>query len=138
MKKIHIIGIVVIAVALAVIVSTISNSSTYAPFSTAIEHEGKTYHIVGKVNLQKDFIYNPETNANLFGFYLVDNEGTEKKVLYNGTKPQDFERSEQIVVVGKMNGDEFLASQLLMKCPSKYNGNQQDQMNSIGSAAANS
>ncbi|MFN8153163.1 MAG: cytochrome c maturation protein CcmE [Bacteroidia bacterium] len=133
MKKIHIIAIVVIAVALAVIVSTISNSSTYAPFSTAVEHQGKTFHIVGKVNKAKEFIYNPESNANIFGFYLVDNEGIEKKVLYNGTKPQDFERSEQIVVVGKMEGDEFHANQLLMKCPSKYNGNQQDQMKAVSS-----
>lgn len=131
MKKIHIIAIVVIAVALAVIVSTISNSSTYAPFRTAIENEGKTFHVVGKVNLQKDFIYNPEVNANLFGFYLVDNEGVEKLVMYNGTKPQDFERSEQIVVVGKMSGTDFHANQLLMKCPSKYNGNQQDQMKAV-------
>ena len=131
MKKIHIIAIFGIAVALAVIVSTISNSSTYAPFRTAIENEGKTFHVVGKVNLQKDFIYNPEVNANLFGFYLVDNEGIEKLVMYNGTKPQDFERSEQIVVVGKMSGNDFHANQLLMKCPSKYNGNQQDQMKAV-------
>jgi cytochrome c-type biogenesis protein CcmE len=133
MKKIHIIAIVVIAVGLAVIVSTISNSSTYAPFSEAIENEGKTYHVVGKLDKEKEFIYNPEQNANLFGFYLVDNEGTEKKVMYNGTKPQDFERSEQIVVIGKMEGDEFHASQILMKCPSKYNGNEQDQMKTVGS-----
>lgn len=133
MKKIHIIAIVVIAVALAVIVSTISNSSTYAPFSTAIQHEGKTFHVVGKVDKTKEFIYNPESNANVFGFYLVDNEGVEKKVMYNGTKPQDFERSEQIVVIGKMEGDEFHANQLLMKCPSKYNGNQQDQMKAVNS-----
>lgn len=131
MKKIHILGIVVIAVALAVIVSTISNSSTYAPFRTAINNEGKTFHVVGKVNLKKEFIYNPEVNANIFGFYLVDSEGLEKLVLYNGTKPQDFERSEQIVVVGKMKGEEFIANQLLMKCPSKYNGNQQDQMKAV-------
>lgn len=133
MKKIHIIAIVLIAVGLAVIVSTISNSSTYAPFSEAIENEGKTYHVVGKLDKEKEFIYNPEQNANLFGFYLVDNEGTEKKVMYNGTKPQDFERSEQIVVIGKMEGDEFHASQILMKCPSKYNGNEQDQMKTVGS-----
>ncbi len=117
---------------LAVIVSTISNSSTYAPFREAIANEGKTYHVVGKLDKEKEFIYNPEQNANLFGFYLVDNEGIEKKVLYNGTKPQDFERSEQIVVIGKMSGEDFHASQILMKCPSKYNGNEQDKMKSMG------
>ena len=129
MKKIHIIGIVLIAVALGVIVSTISNSSTYAAFSTAIEHEGKSYHVVGKLNLEKDFIYNPEQNANIFGFYLIDTEGKEMKVLYNDSKPQDFEKSEQIVVIGKVVGSEFHVGKgdLLMKCPSKYNGNEQQQ-----------
>jgi len=134
MKTIHIIAIVLIAVALAVIISTVSNSSTYAPFRVAIENEGSTFHVVGKVNLSKPFDYHPETNANLFGFYLVDMEGVEKKVFYNGTKPQDFERSEQIVVIGKMSGDEFHAGQLLMKCPSKYNGNQQDREKATGKA----
>jgi len=28
--------------------------------------------------------------------------------------------SEQIVVTGKMDGDVFKASEILMKCPSKY------------------
>jgi len=132
-KKIHIIGIVVIAIALAVIVSTISNSSTYAPFSEASEHPNSTYHVVGKLNMAKPFIYNPETNANLFGFYLVDNEGKERKVLYNGTKPQDFEKSEQVVVIGKVAGDDFHCSQILMKCPSKYNGENQQIGATVGS-----
>ncbi len=133
MKKTHIIGIILIAVALGVIVSTISNSSTYASFSTAMQHEGKTYHVVGKLNMEKDFIYNPEQNANIFGFYLVDNEGKEMKVLFNDSKPQDFEKSEQIVVIGKVVGDEFHVAKgdLLMKCPSKYNGNEQQQQNMV-------
>ena len=134
MKKIHIIGIVVIAIALAVIISTVSESSTYVTFNEAQKNEGRTYHVIGKVNLQKDFIYNPEVNANLFGFFMSDTTGNEIKVLYNGSKPQDFERSEKIVVVGKMDGSEFHASQVLMKCPSKYNGNEQDQEKSLSDA----
>ncbi|MBL0341941.1 MAG: cytochrome c maturation protein CcmE [Bacteroidetes bacterium] len=136
MKKIHIIGIVIIAVALAAIVSTISNSSTYAPFSKAIEHEGKAYHVVGTLNRDKDFIYNPEVNANIFGFYLVDTEGKEMKVVFNDSKPQDFEKSEQIVVIGKVVGNEFRVAKgdLLMKCPSKYNGNDQQKMMMPGGA----
>lgn len=121
MKKSYIIGIILIAVAFGVIISTVSNSSTYESFTYATKHEGQVFHVVGKLVKEKPFEYNPEINANLFGFYLVDNEGKEKKVLYNGTKPQDFEKSEQIVIVGKMNGNEFHASEILMKCPSKYN-----------------
>ena len=120
MKKTHIIGIVIIAIAIAAILSTVSDSSTYANFSTAIKNSGKEFHIVGKLNKDKGFEYNPQTNANLFSFFLIDNDGMEKKVLFNGAKPQDFEKSEQIVIIGKIDGDDFHASNILMKCPSKY------------------
>lgn len=127
MKKVHIIAIVIIAVALGVIISTISNSSTYATFNEAKQNPGSTYHVVGKVNKEIPFDYNPEINANIFGFNLIDNNGNEVKVLYNGAKPQDFERSEQIVVIGKMDEGTFNCKQILMKCPSKYNGNESDR-----------
>lgn len=132
MKKVHIIAIIIIAVALGVILSTISNSSTYATFSEAKANPDATYHIVGKVNKEIPFDYHPEINANIFGFNLVDNNGTEVKVMYNGAMPQDFERSEQIVVIGKMNKDAFHCKQILMKCPSKYNGNESDRTNISG------
>ena len=51
---------------------------------------------------------------------MKDSEGAERRVLLNSAPPQDFEKSEQIVVIGKMKGDDFHASGILMKCPSKY------------------
>ena len=130
MKKTHIIGIIIIAVAIGAILSTVADSSTYSSFSTAMKHPATEYHVVGKLNKAKEMHYDPKENANLFSFYLVDNEGAEKKVLFNGSKPNDFERSEQIVLVGKMAGDEFHASGILMKCPSKY-ANTKDEMREI-------
>jgi cytochrome c-type biogenesis protein CcmE len=121
MKKIHIIGIVVIALSIGMILSTFSDSSTYASFTEATEAPNKEFHVVGQLNKEKELEYNPEENVNLFGFYLVDRNGTERKVLFKGTKPQDFERSEQVVITGKMNGEVFDADKILMKCPSKYN-----------------
>src|SRR5207237_8512176 len=115
MKRSHIIAIAIIAVAIGAILSTVADSSTYASFSVASQHPKKVYHVVGKLNKEKPQEYNPQVNANLFSFYLVDNEGHEKKVLLNKTKPQDFDRSEQIVIIGKMNGEEFYASDVLMK-----------------------
>ena len=120
MKSSHIIAIVVIAIAIAAIVGTISDSGTYANFAEASSHEGRVYHVVGKLNREKPYEYHPEQNANLFSFYIVDNQGEEKKVLLNKAKPQDFDKSEQIVIIGKMKGEEFIASDILLKCPSKY------------------
>lgn len=121
MKKLHIIGIVVIAIAIGAILAALSDSSTYADFTKAFENEGDEFHVVGVLNKDKPRIYNPEENPNLFSFYMVDNNGVEKKVNLHKSKPQDFERSEQIVLIGKASGDTFEAKDLLMKCPSKYN-----------------
>jgi cytochrome c-type biogenesis protein CcmE len=119
MKKSSIIGIVVIAIAIAVIISSYSNTSTYGSFNDAKETKVEL-HVVGQLNKQKELIYDATKDANYFSFYMKDNKGEECKVVFNGTKPQDFERSEQIVLTGKMRGKEFHASNILMKCPSKY------------------
>ena len=129
MKKSHIIAIVIIAVAFAAILSTLADSSTYASFRIAEEHPSKTYHIVGKLNKSKPQLYNPQQDADLFLFFLIDNEGKEKKVILNKARPQDFEKSEQIVVIGKMKDENFVASDVLMKCPSKYNNPKDDIKN---------
>lgn len=123
MKKSSIIGIVIIAVAIAMIISIYTDSSTYASFMDATKTESEI-HVVGQLNKEKTLYYNPVENANYFAFYMKDNEGTECKVVFNGSKPQDFERSEQIVLTGKMVGKEFHATKILMKCPSKYNEDQ--------------
>jgi cytochrome c-type biogenesis protein CcmE len=121
MKKVHILGIIIIAVAIGAILTTFESASTYATFTEAAADPGTEFHVVGKLNKEKDAVYDPQSNANLFTFYMVDNKGVEKKVLLHKNKPQDFERSEQIVLIGKMEGDNFEASDILMKCPSKYN-----------------
>jgi cytochrome c-type biogenesis protein CcmE len=119
MKKSSILGIIVIAIAIAVIISTYSNTSTYGSFKDA-EATKSELHVVGHLNKGKQLYYEPTKDANYFSFYMRDNKGEECKVVFTGTKPQDFERSEQIVLTGQMRGKEFHASKILMKCPSKY------------------
>ncbi len=123
MKKSSIVGIVIIAIAIGVIMSTYADSSTYGSFSDAIETE-KELHVVGKLKLDAEMVYNPQVDANYFSFYVKDNQGKDCKVIFSGSKPQDFERSEQIVLTGQMVGKEFHANKILMKCPSKYNDGQ--------------
>lgn len=120
MKKIHIIALLIIAVAIGIIFSKSDEYSTYADFNTAIENENTEYHVVGRLNKSKAQIYDPIKDANHFEFYMVDEKGIESKVVYKGTKPDGFDQTEKIVVAGKYDNGEFVASQILMKCPSKY------------------
>jgi cytochrome c-type biogenesis protein CcmE len=119
MKKSSIFGLITIAIAIAVIISTYSNSSTYSSFTEA-KNTNSELQIIGHLDKQKQLYYDAAKDANYFSFYVRDKKGTECKVIFTGTKPQDFERSEQIVLTGQMVGEEFHASKILMKCPSKY------------------
>ena len=119
MKKSSIFGLVVIAIAIAVIVSTYANSSTYGSFTEAKTADSEL-HVIGFLDKQKELYYDATKDANYFSFYMKDKQGKECKVVFTGTKPEDFERSEQIVLTGRMVNDEFHASKILMKCPSKY------------------
>jgi len=121
MKTIHIILILIVVVAIAVVVSTLADSNTYADFAQAAKNPDREYHVIGRLNRQKTIEYDPQVNPNRFSFYMFDENGVEKKVIYNNAKPQDFEKSEKVVIVGKMKGDEFVATSMLLKCPSKYN-----------------
>jgi cytochrome c-type biogenesis protein CcmE len=119
MKKSSIIGMIIIAMAIGVIVSTYADSSTYGSFTDAQETQ-RELHVVGKLIKNKEMVYNPEVDANYFSFYMIDSKGKECKVEFTGTKPQDFERSEKIVLTCQMNDGNFQANKILMKCPSKY------------------
>lgn len=129
MKISHIIGIVIIAIAIGIIASTAGDASVYVTFAKAqqMKQDGddKMIHVVGKVKKDAhgqivDMFYNPAIDPNHFEFTLIDNDNRAQKVVFNSPKPQDFERSEQIVIIGDMQGDHFQCSKILLKCPSKY------------------
>jgi cytochrome c-type biogenesis protein CcmE len=122
MKKSHIVIIIFIVVAIGVVISLFMNISTYSNFKKAANNQGKDFQIIGKLDKTKPIIYDAKFNPNEFSFYMTDDKGLVKKVIYSGAKPQDFEKPAQLVVIGCMSGDSvFKAKSLLMQCPSKYN-----------------
>lgn len=121
MKKIYIIALVIIAIGVGVILTSLSSTATYSNFKEAQQNPNKEYHIVGKRDTTEAEVYQPLLNPDRFEFYLIDQLGEKRKVILHKSKPQDFDKSEQIVVIGKMNGAVFEADDILMKCPSKYN-----------------
>ena len=118
MNKNIIIALAFIAVGIIVFTSVSKDVSTYANFEQATN--GDRVKIVGQLAKDKPMTYDPQNNPNEFAFFMKDDKGVEKKVVLHQPKPQDFEMSEQIVVTGELEGDVFNASEILMKCPSKY------------------
>lgn len=120
MKKTNIILLFVTAIAIAVLISMSGEFSEYGNFTTAIEAPEKTHQIVGHLNTKKPVIYDPTIDPNSFTFFMKDANGTEMQVKCLRDKPQDFERTEQIVLSGKVENGIFLAHDIQLKCPSKY------------------
>ena len=53
--------------------------------------------------------------------FAITEGGETMTVIYQGAKPSGFKEGSNILVEGKCHSDDvFRASQLIMKCPSKY------------------
>ena len=55
-------------------------------------------------------------------FLLRDESGEEMAVVYRGVRPEGLEEASGLVAAGKYREGQFAADQLLVKCPSKYQG----------------
>jgi len=109
--------VAIFAVMLAV--NFAQSMSIYTNFSVAKE-SGDYVHIVGKWVERDKASYNP--NLDQFMFYLEDSTKAVELVRYHEPKPNDFEKAEKVVVIGKYLDKEklFEADKIVMKCPSKY------------------
>lgn len=119
MKKSHLLAIVVVAVAIGILISASKDVTTYANFAQATQSDDKV-KLVGQLVKDRPVEYDPAKDPNFLAFYVKDDAGEIRRVELLAPKPQDFERSESIVLTGQMRGETFAASDMLLKCPSKY------------------
>ncbi len=119
MKRTHWIAIGMIAIAAGLLIASSANLSSYSTFEKAA-NTGNRSKVVGLLAKEMPIHYDPAKDPNYFSFYMTDESGNMSKVVIKEPKRMDFERSESIVITGKMVGGEFHASEMLLKCPSKY------------------
>jgi len=86
----------------------------------------RTIQVMGKIDF--DQVRYDQDDSQL-EFVIYDAEAESKgtadhlKVVYSGTVPGNFEQATSVVLKGQSNDDgDFEASQMLVKCPSKYQG----------------
>lgn len=124
MKKTHIVLLVLIMAAIAGLISIFGDFSSYETFASAAKEPKKSYYIIGTLDTTQAMQYDPKVDANHFTFHAKDKAGNMNKVIFNGEKPRDIEKSEQIVMMGYMDEGTFHCSRIQMKCPSKYKKDQ--------------
>ena len=123
MKKRHLIGggILLAIVAYLIYLSFGSSVSYYATvsefFAKDIELYDTNVRVAGKI-VDSPIDWNVE---DLELRFAITEGGDTLMVIYQGAKPSSFKAGSSILVEGKYHSEGiFRASQLIMKCPSKY------------------
>ena len=124
MKPKVIVLLIMLAVAIAAIMTTYSEAEKSSTFAEADANPNETFHITGFLVKEKPMEYNPQIDPNYFSFYLKDRNGNIRKVVSTNPKQQDFERAETVNMYGRSDGEVFRASKVMQKCPSKYKDEQ--------------
>ncbi|MFN5335565.1 MAG: cytochrome c maturation protein CcmE [Bacteroidota bacterium] len=123
MKLSHILILIVIAVSIGLLISTMTDLSSYDSISSARAKSGKFVHLIARLDTMdgKNIQYDPLVDPNYLQFHVVDSVGGRSRVIYRkGQPPTDMEKSERMVLKGRMTDSAFLCEDILIKCPSKY------------------
>ena len=121
-------GVLVVAFLAYGTTSFKSNLTPYVTFDEATKTARKVQVAGGLVENSTKYV----DEAEELQFAMVDDDGVTMDVHYKGVKPGNFEEAIQIVAIGSYDAGVFEAEQLLVKCPSKYQG-LEDDVKSYGS-----
>jgi cytochrome c-type biogenesis protein CcmE len=112
-----IVALGLLAVAVGVGVTSFKKSVTpYINFAEARRSSGLVQ--VNGVLADKQYVMKP--NEQYLSFRLRDEKGEVLPVEYHGVVPGNFDQATSIVAIGRYHDEKFVADQLLVKCPSKY------------------
>ena len=118
MKVKIVLAIVVITGALVFgAISFVETNVEYSSFKSSMS-SNKKVHVKGQWIKEKESSFDAATSQ--FIFYMKDDEGQEVNVLFDGAKPNNFEIADAVVVTGRFQDGHFHATEILTKCPSKY------------------
>ena len=135
MKAKYIIGAVIIVVFLAWGASAfLKTTIQYVSIQEAARSD-RTVQVMGKIDFDN---VNYQTDSSRLEFSIYDAEAQDKAaathlpVVYYGVVPGNFDQATSVVLKGKM-GEQgaFVADRMLVKCPSKYQGEGGDEYQDI-------
>lgn len=120
MKRAYWAGAILVVGFLALGLSTFSRSMTpYVSFAEA-KAAPRTVQVMGALE-KGTSRYDTNTKTLLFTLY-DEKTKTSIPVSYTDVKPANFEDAVSIVAIGRYDNGVFAAEKLLVKCPSKYQG----------------
>jgi cytochrome c-type biogenesis protein CcmE len=121
MKRSHILLLLLVAGIAGTFIATFTTATRSVGFVEASGAPGTEFKISGTLVREEPVLYAPEVDPSTTRFTMRDKSGAVCRVVLGKAKPTGLENSESIDLYGTMQGDEFHATEMLMKCPSKYN-----------------
>ncbi len=121
MSRFNIVVILLVAVLLGALFSVFTQNSESVVFARAFAEPGTEFKVSGTLDSEHPVVYNPEVAVAETRFHMMDKDGQVTEVLLKEAKPTGLEQSESIDLYGKVVDGKFIATDMLMKCPSKYN-----------------
>ncbi len=123
MKAKYIIGaVIIVAFAIWGMSSFLNQTIKYVSIKD-VPGTSRTVQVMGKIDFDTVVF---DTDSARLVFEITDLEhndaNTRLKVVYTGMVPGNFDQATSVVAKGKYINGALVADQLLIKCPSKYQG----------------
>ncbi|MBM4162494.1 MAG: cytochrome c maturation protein CcmE [Ignavibacteria bacterium] len=117
--KIVVGGIVIVIGIILGAVNFLESNVEYMDFAAA-EQSQKRVQVKGEWVKEKGASF--DTDNVKFVFYMRDDANRVCRVVLDGAKPNNFELATSVVAKGRFVNGEFHSTEVLTKCPSKYEG----------------
>jgi cytochrome c-type biogenesis protein CcmE len=122
LKPLHLIGVAIIL--LAIVTGYYGLQTAFRPYTTSVSEaldSGRSVQLAGFLGSTGHY-----DSVGNFTFELQDGTGKMVTVVYAKPRPANFEQAVSVVAIGHYDAAKgvFLADDMLVKCPSKY----QEQM----------
>ncbi len=117
-KPLHIAGIGIILV--AILYGAFGFQESFRSYTTSIEEarmSGRGVQLAGFLGSMGEY-----DEEGRWTFLMEDETGESMKIVYDNVRPSNFEHATSIVAIGHYDNvsQVFMADDLLVKCPSKY------------------
>lgn len=97
----------------------VSNASPYGTFADARKTKSESMHVAGDV--LKETV-STDLKHGTMRFQMKDTTGETMQIVYSGPPPSNLGEATKVVAIGGIQNGEFHSEKLLIKCPSKYEG----------------
>lgn len=132
MSRANIVVLLLVAVLMGALLSVFTTNSESVVFARAFAEPGVEFKVSGTLDPNHPVVYDPVVAVAKTRFHMRDKNGEVQEVLLQKAKPTGLEQSESIDLYGSVIDGQFIAGEMLMKCPSKYN----EQSHSLADATS--